>query len=74
MAPSIARPPAPRARRLRLRIPATQVTGPLTDFPVYVELDDAQSRADLKAKLGATATNLSFRMRTDAGTTALPMS
>lgn len=61
----------PKPRRLRLRIPAAQVTGPLTDFPVYVDLDDAQSRADLKAQLGASATNLSFRLRTDAGTTAL---
>lgn len=64
-------PSPPKPRRIRLRIPAAQVTGPLTDFPVYVDLDDAQSRADLKAKLGATATNLSFRLRTDAGTTAL---
>lgn len=64
-------PAAPKPRRLRLRIPAAQVTGPLTDFPVYVDLNDTVSRADLKAELGATATNLSFRLRTDAGTTAL---
>ncbi len=64
-------PAAPKPRRLRLRIPAAQVTGPLTDFPVYVDLNDTVSRADLKTKLGATATNLSFRLRTDAGTTVL---
>lgn len=63
--------PPPKPRRLRLRIPASQVTGPLTDFPVYVDLNDDASRADLKAKLGATAANLSFRLRIDAGTTTV---
>ncbi len=63
--------PVSGARRIRLRIPAAQVTGPLTDFPVYVDLNDTASRADLQAKLGAAATNLSFRLRNGAATTAL---
>lgn len=44
------------ARRISLRIPAGRATAPLTDFPVYVDL----TSADLKARLGASAAQLSF--------------
>lgn len=43
-------------RRIALRIPSGKVTAPLSDFPVYVDV----TSADLKARLGATATQLSF--------------
>lgn len=50
-------------RRIQLTIPAGEVMGPLAAFPVYVSLPD---HADLKAKLDATASNLSFRTLTGA--------
>lgn len=46
--------PPTNARRIALRIPAASVTAPLSDFPVYVDL----TNADLKARLGDTATPL----------------
>jgi Concanavalin A-like lectin/glucanases superfamily len=47
---------APVARRIPLTIAADRVIAPLTDFPVYVELD----HVDLRTRLDAAATKLSF--------------
>jgi hypothetical protein len=55
-------PPKKKPRRIRLAIPPTEVQGPLTDFPAYVELSDTISINDLKMHVDATASNLSFRV------------
>ncbi len=60
-----------KPRRITLVIPGGQVAGPLVDFPVYVDLGDATSRADLKANLDAAGANLSFRLRSGMATTPL---
>ncbi|MEZ4363177.1 MAG: LamG-like jellyroll fold domain-containing protein [Kofleriaceae bacterium] len=49
-------PPSPR--RIRLTIPSSSVTAPLVNFPVYVEV----TNADLKLRLDADASLLSFHL------------
>jgi hypothetical protein len=54
--------PPQSGRRMALRIPAGRVTAPLIDFPVYVHL----TSQDLRARLDAAATLLSFTTATGA--------
>ena len=60
-------PPPPTRWKITFTIAADKVTGPLTEFPVYVEL----TSDDLKTRLDAAAANLSFRTRNGQTTTPL---